>query len=64
MPIYEYKCINCGHELEEIQKINDPPLVKCPKCKRKTLEKLISTGGFILKGEGFYGNYRSQTDEE
>jgi len=31
MPIYEYRCENCGHELEAIQKISEPPLVDCPQ---------------------------------
>jgi putative FmdB family regulatory protein len=54
-PIYEYVCTKCNHELEAIQKFTDEPLVKCPKCKKKSLEKQMSTGGmFILKGEGFY----------
>lgn len=54
MPIYEYVCTKCGHELEAIQKMNEEPLVKCPACKKKSLQKQMSTGGFILKGEGFY----------
>lgn len=57
MPIYEYKCTKCGHEMEAIQKMSEEPLVKCPKCKKKSLEKQISTGGFILKGPGFYNSY-------
>lgn len=41
--------------MEAIQKISEEPLLKCPKCKRKSLEKQMSSGGmFILKGEGFY----------
>lgn len=55
MPIYEYLCVKCGHELEVIQKFSDEPLVKCPACKKKSLEKQLSSGGmFILKGDGFY----------
>jgi putative FmdB family regulatory protein len=34
MPIYEYACEHCG-VFEEMQRITDPPLSKCPKCKRK-----------------------------
>jgi putative FmdB family regulatory protein len=55
MPIYEYQCSNCGHHLEELQSISEPPLVKCPKCGQNTLKKLIgSGGGLIFKGSGFY----------
>jgi putative FmdB family regulatory protein len=32
MPIYEYKCDDCGHELEKIQKMSDEPLTTCPSC--------------------------------
>jgi putative FmdB family regulatory protein len=63
MPIYEYRCTKCGHELEAIQKITEEPLLKCPECKKKSLEKLISTGGFILKGEGFYAPTKYEQSE-
>lgn len=54
MPIYEYRCKNCGNELEIIQKISDPPLVECPKCGKESLEKVISPTQFQLKGTGWY----------
>jgi len=55
MPIYEYQCKNCGHILDELQSIKEPPLLTCPKCKKDTLERLIGTGGgLIFKGSGFY----------
>ncbi len=55
MPFYEYKCSNCGFELEEMQKMSDLPLIKCPECDKDTLQKLIGTGGgLIFKGSGFY----------
>ena len=54
MPIYEYRCENCGHELEAVQKISDNPLVKCPICDADALKKRISASGFRLKGGGWY----------
>jgi putative FmdB family regulatory protein len=54
MPIYEYRCQSCGHELEKLQKISDPPLVDCPQCEQPELTKLISAAGFRLKGGGWY----------
>jgi putative FmdB family regulatory protein len=54
MPIYEYRCESCGHEMEAMQKMSDDPLVDCPSCGDATLTKLISAGGFILKGSGWY----------
>jgi len=54
MPIYEYKCQACGHELEAIQKISEEPLQVCPACNNPELKKLISAAGFRLKGGGWY----------
>ncbi len=54
MPIYEYRCDVCGHELETIQKISDDPLKKCPSCGKSKLKKLVSAAGFQLKGTGWY----------
>jgi putative FmdB family regulatory protein len=54
MPIYEYRCSSCGHELETLQKFSDVPLVTCPSCKTGALVKLLSAAGFQLKGSGWY----------
>src|ERR1700691_825424 len=54
MPFYEYKCKNCGHDLEAMQKINDPPLKKCPHCGKSQLQRLMSAPVFRLKGGGWY----------
>lgn len=52
MPIYEYNCPKCG-DFETTQKITEPPLQKCPTCRRK-VTKLISATSFQLKGSGWY----------
>ncbi len=54
MPIYEYRCDNCGHELEAFQKLSENPLKTCPNCKNDSLIKRISAAGFRLKGAGWY----------
>jgi len=54
MPIYEYRCGACGHELEKLQKMSDAPLTDCPECGQPELTKLISAAGFRLKGSGWY----------
>ena len=54
MPIYEYRCDSCGHELEKLQRMNDPRLVDCPKCGDPALRRLVSAAGFRLKGAGWY----------
>lgn len=54
MPIYEYRCESCQHELEALQKISDEPLLVCPKCNASALRKQVSAAGFRLKGGGWY----------
>ena len=56
MPTYQYKCtdIKCEHSFETIQKMSDKPLVSCPECKAESLKKVITSGNFILKGDGWF----------
>ena len=54
MPFYEYQCSACGHHHEELQKVSDRPLRKCPACGRATLKRLVSAPVFRLKGGGWY----------
>jgi putative FmdB family regulatory protein len=53
MPIYEYRCVDCGTEFEEWQKITEPPVDKCKKCGGRA-SRLISHTSFVLKGTGWY----------
>lgn len=54
MPIYEYRCQECGHSLEAIQKLADAPLTDCPKCEKPGLKKQVSAPAFRLSGGGWY----------
>ena len=55
MPTYDYRCQACGHTFDELQSFSEPPLTKCPKCKKNKLERLFGGGGAIIfKGSGFY----------
>ncbi len=56
MPIYEYECDKCGHEFEREQRMSDPPVKTCPKCKGRKVTKLISRSSFVLKGGGWYAD--------
>src|SRR5256885_4464337 len=53
MPIYEYKCQQCGTHYEKRQNVSDAPLTTCEKCHGK-LEKQWSLSGFQFKGAGWY----------
>ncbi|MBA0902980.1 MAG: zinc ribbon domain-containing protein [Candidatus Nitrotoga sp.] len=54
MPIYEYRCSNCGTQKDVLQKISDASLNVCPKCGKNTFSKQLSAAGFQLKGSGWY----------
>jgi putative FmdB family regulatory protein len=54
MPIYEYQCQECGHELEAIQRLADDPLTECPACAKPGLKKRVSAPSFRLSGGGWY----------
>jgi putative FmdB family regulatory protein len=54
MPFYEYRCSACDHHHEELQKVTDRPLRKCPACGRPSLKRLVSAPIFRLKGGGWY----------
>ena len=55
MPIYEYECTQCGARTEEMQKVSDPPLETCSKCKGP-VKKVMSRTSFQLKGTGWYAS--------
>ena len=61
MPTYEYRCAN-GHHFEQLQRMTEPPIEKCPQCGAAA-ERLLSTGaGLLFKGSGFYiTDYRSES---
>ena len=53
MPIYGYRCEQCGHELEVLQSMKDEPLRVCPNCMGP-LRKMIYPVGIVFKGSGYY----------
>ena len=63
MPTYDYTCEDCGYEFEQFQLITAGALLKCPRCGKMSLKRLIGSGsGVIFKGSGFYQtDYRSQS---
>lgn len=55
MPTYQYRCTECGEDLEVVQKFSDDPLKVCPACQG-SLRKVFSPVGIVFKGSGFYRN--------
>jgi putative FmdB family regulatory protein len=54
MPIYAYRCAECGAHKDILQKLSDPPATECPSCGKPALEKQVTAAGFQLKGSGWY----------
>ncbi len=54
MPVYTYRCDNCGVQFEKTQKFSDQPLTRCPECGKKALRKVYTPVGIVFKGSGFY----------
>ena len=54
MPIYTYRCENCGIQFDKTQKYSDQALTKCPECGKKSLKKVYTPVGIVFKGSGFY----------
>ena len=54
MPTYAYRCPSCGHEYEQLQKISDKTLAKCPKCGTRGQRQISGGAGLVFKGSGFY----------
>ena len=53
MPTYQYRCTDCGTDLEAVQKFSDPALTECPTC-HGSLRKVFNAVGVVFKGSGFY----------
>ena len=54
MPIYAYRCSECGHAKDVLQKMSDPVLTGCPACGAQAFTKQVTAAGFQLKGSGWY----------
>lgn len=64
MPIYTYRCENCGVQFERQQSFSDQPLTRCPECNKKTLRKVYTPVGIVFKGSGFYAtDHRSPSGQ-
>ena len=64
MPIYTYRCENCGVQFDRQQHFDDPLLKKCPECQKHTLRKVFLPVGIVFKGSGFYStDHRSPSGQ-
>jgi len=63
MPIYDYKCNECNETFEVFVRTLKEESAKCPHCEGPFLTKLVSLGGFVLKGGGWYADGYSKVKE-
>ncbi len=64
MPVYTYRCTNCGFVFDQQQKFSDAHLTRCPECSKKTLQKVFQPVGIVFKGSGFYAtDHRSPSGQ-
>jgi putative FmdB family regulatory protein len=64
MPVYTYRCTNCGVQFDQTQKFTEDSLTKCPECGKNTLQKVYTPVGIVFKGSGFYAtDHRSPSGQ-
>ncbi len=55
LPLYAYRCTQCGHRFEKIQNFSSEPELVCPKCQG-VLERPLTAPRLHFKGAGWYVN--------
>lgn len=53
MPLYEYKCVKCGHRFEKIEPLSASEIKKCPQCGARA-ERQLAPPAIQFKGSGWY----------
>ena len=65
MPVYTYRCDNCGIQFDEKEGFNDPTKTTCPECEEESLHRVYRPVGIVFKGSGFYAtDNRSPSGKE
>ena len=54
MPVYAYRCEDCGVHFERVQRFSDDPVSVCPECDQNAVRRMIQPAGIIFKGSGWY----------
>ncbi|MBM3662939.1 MAG: zinc ribbon domain-containing protein [Actinobacteria bacterium] len=56
MPLYEFKCRDCGHVFDAQLGFDEDPPAECPACGSAEIRKVFSPVGISFRGSGFYKN--------
>jgi len=54
MPIYVFRCEDCGEQFDRLQKLSDPDPDTCPNCGRHRVRRQVTAPAFRLSGSGWY----------
>jgi len=54
MPIYAFRCEQCGHSFDRLQKLSDPDPETCPSCDAPAVKRAVTAPSFRLAGGGWY----------
>jgi len=54
MPIYAFRCAECGHQFDRLQKLSDPDPETCPNCGANAVGRQVTAPSFRLSGSGWY----------
>jgi putative FmdB family regulatory protein len=64
MPVYTYRCYNCGVQFDRRQAFDDKQPTRCPECGKEALHKVYLPVGIVFKGSGFYAtDHRSPSGQ-
>jgi len=63
MPVYTYRCENCGVQFEKSQKFTDKPLTRCPECRKGKVRRIVQPSAIVFKGTGWYATDSRKSSE-
>ncbi|MGH8215231.1 MAG: FmdB family zinc ribbon protein [Rhodanobacteraceae bacterium] len=54
MPIYVFRCEDCGEKFDRLQKLSDADPDTCPTCGKHRVRRQLTAPAFRLAGSGWY----------
>lgn len=65
MPIYAFRCAECGHQFDRLQKLSDPDPETCPNCGANAVGRQVTAPSFRLSGSGWYEtDFKKDSDKK
>ncbi len=65
MPIYAFRCVDCGHSFDRLQKLSDADPEACPACGAAAVKRQLTAPSFRLSGSGWYEtDFKKDSDKK